>query len=339
MPLLKIPPYFYPTQIVLIDDDLEFLSNMSLQLDADLAYLLFDSTQKALEYINNHRSNRPNESGVFGSTPLETNANGAPEIDPALILQKMYSPNRFSKISTVVVDYDMPGMDGLEFCRHIKEPAITKILLTGVATESLAVGAFNDGIIDHYIRKHEYAVYDRLNHALRKAQYDYMHPSLVSTSDKPPPAAPNLLADPSVASLLEALRRDHGIVEHYYDTGPPEGFLLINGQGDIKRVVVPTAHYLEKLGRRLAETQMPRKEINRVARAEAILNPDTARTIGACQNEQYSADTLPARPMPDGTSERKWALFDVVPGRDYLPVRPTYNEFLDWLDSAAYSLM
>ena len=46
---IEVPPYFHPTQVVLIDDDIDFLGNLSLQLDADLAYLLFDSTRKALD--------------------------------------------------------------------------------------------------------------------------------------------------------------------------------------------------------------------------------------------------------------------------------------------------
>jgi CheY-like chemotaxis protein len=69
------------------------------------------------------------------------------------IYKVIYNPRRYEEISTVIVDYDMPSMKGLEFCEKLQNPYIRKILYTGVAGEGLAIEAFNKGLIDGYIRK------------------------------------------------------------------------------------------------------------------------------------------------------------------------------------------
>lgn len=58
------------------------------------------------------------------------------------------------EIATVVSDYRMPGMDGLETLQAIGKvnPEITRIILTGYATMEAAIGATNAGI-DGFLTK------------------------------------------------------------------------------------------------------------------------------------------------------------------------------------------
>ena len=51
--------------------------------------------------------------------------------------------NASREVSVVVVDYFMPEMDGVTFCRRLNNPSIGKILLTGRAEDSVAIEAFN----------------------------------------------------------------------------------------------------------------------------------------------------------------------------------------------------
>lgn len=342
---LEIAPYFHPTKIVLVDDDIDFLGNLSLQLDADLAYLLFDSTRKALGYINQSRG-RGNIADRFlreRSSSPENSQIGEKEqlleIDSEAVLQEMYFSNRFSQISVVLVDYEMPQMDGLEFCRKIKEPHVKKILFTGVATESLAIDAFNDGVIDRYIGKHEPAVYDMLNQTIRQFQKDYLRDLFATAANMFSLVIPDLLADPGVAQLLEVLRRDHGMVEYYFADAPPDGFFFMNAAGDLKRVVVPTVCDLTTYGLQLAEAKVPLEFVDRILQGGIIPNPNIMKLAGSTSNEQYPSDALQARPMPNGEKHRKWALFDVVLESDYGRGRQGYSEFLEWLDTVGYSLM
>ena len=49
-------PFYFPTQVILLDDDPDFLEGVSLMLNKCLSFKLFQSAQQALDYVNNaHR--------------------------------------------------------------------------------------------------------------------------------------------------------------------------------------------------------------------------------------------------------------------------------------------
>ncbi|MDP1897116.1 MAG: hypothetical protein Q8K43_04430, partial [Sulfurimicrobium sp.] len=48
----EIPPFYYPTTVVFVDDSRDFLANLGLQLDAGLAFRLYDSPVDALVALN-----------------------------------------------------------------------------------------------------------------------------------------------------------------------------------------------------------------------------------------------------------------------------------------------
>ena len=45
-------PFYFPTQVVLIDDDPDFLEGVSLMLEKDQSYRLFKSASEGLDYVN-----------------------------------------------------------------------------------------------------------------------------------------------------------------------------------------------------------------------------------------------------------------------------------------------
>ena len=131
-----IHPFYFPTTVVFVDDSASFLGNLSLQLDESLAYRLFESPLEALECIN-AANGRPSLAQTYFSSYRDveslSGANRVIDVNVDKIHRQVYKEDRFKEISVVVVDYAMPEMDGLEFCRNIKNSAIKKILLTGRA--------------------------------------------------------------------------------------------------------------------------------------------------------------------------------------------------------------
>lgn len=47
-----IPPFYFPTTVVFIDDNIDFLANLSLRLAPNLAFQLYDSPINALVMLN-----------------------------------------------------------------------------------------------------------------------------------------------------------------------------------------------------------------------------------------------------------------------------------------------
>jgi hypothetical protein len=85
----------------------------------------------------------------------------------------MLDAARFEGISALVVDCEMPGMDGIQFLSSVTSTGCTKILLTGTADESHAVEAFNAGLIDYYLKKTDLAMTRKLARVLAEAKQKY----------------------------------------------------------------------------------------------------------------------------------------------------------------------
>ncbi|MES1924673.1 response regulator [Salinisphaera sp. T31B1] len=339
MSTAELAPYFHPTQIVLVDDDIDFLGNLSLQLEADLPYLLFDSTTKALGYINDRQIDGRSRERFF--RVCEGEGGQRVSLDTDAIAREMHYSNRFSQISVAMVDYAMPQMNGLDFCRRIQNPHIKKILFTGVASEKAAIDAFNDGVIDRYIRKSEHLVYDHLNSTIRELQQAHIRETFSHASDVFHVAAPSWLEDRHVIALMENLRRRYHIVE-YYLVSDPAGFMLVDGEGNLYRLMLITPEERDAQIALMRRAGAPRDCLKALERGEVLIAPSVAQLVAAGESDILRHWSRYSRPSTALNSHRYafWALFDQrdMPGAPS-PPDATFSRYLDWLDTVGYSLM
>ncbi|MBX3486438.1 MAG: response regulator [Candidatus Paracaedibacteraceae bacterium] len=166
--MTKVIPMNYRTQIVLVDDDQVILDVLSKQIiDLGFRVQAFHSATDALEWLNQRDEQPLFEPWMVQDEETALSANLHE------IYREISNENRHNRVSVVVTDYDMPDMDGLTFLRQIRAPNVQKILLTGIADESLAVKAFNRGEINSYIKKHDPEIYDRIEDALESGAHQY----------------------------------------------------------------------------------------------------------------------------------------------------------------------
>jgi len=171
-----IPCCFHPTQVVVIDDNEEFLNGLHRTLSTEYSsYQYYKNPQKALLYLNEVYKPNPFPNRYIESVDEEEWEHRLLDINIVDSHYEAYRPERFDEISVVVVDHSMPGLSGLQLCKQIKDPNIQKILLTGVADEHIAIHAFNEGIIHHYIRKQDLDMLEQLEKAIEKAQWRYFN--------------------------------------------------------------------------------------------------------------------------------------------------------------------
>jgi CheY-like chemotaxis protein len=229
----QIHPFYFPTTAIFVDDSAAFLTNLSLQLDGTLAYKLFDSALEALVHLN-AVNRRPSLTHTYFSKyrdiELATLSNHVIDLALDKIHREVYQEQRFEEISVAVIDYAMPEMDGLEFCRSIKHPAIKKILLTGRADEKLAVRAFNAGLIDRFIMKGDNAALTTLNAAIGELQQEYFGQVERILADALTIDTPSFLHDRAFARVFREICRERKIVE-YYLCSNPNGILMLNALG------------------------------------------------------------------------------------------------------------
>lgn len=204
----KLPLYFFPTQVVFVDDDPRAFEEIKLLLNKDFAtYSYYHNPYQAIDVINNN-----SKAEIFFNKSFDG------EIDYNTIYQlynEIYNSNRFNEISCIVVDYDMPGMDGLELCRRIKNPYVKKILLTGAADENLAIEAFNQGLINAYIRKHEPGIYDLLNNHIFSGQQNYFRALTNPPLDIIFKKWATAIFDPKFTNFFKNFIKEKKIVEYY----------------------------------------------------------------------------------------------------------------------------
>ena len=237
----SIPTCYFPSTALFVDDSRDFLLNFVLQLDEGLAYRVFDSPFDALDYIHKKRC----ELDLLSQRCLSeyTEAKNCPltnhtvNLDLTAIHTEVYNPRRFTEISVVVVDYAMPGMDGLEFCRRIGNKNIKKILLTGQADEKLAIEAFNEGLIHRYIQKGDPNVAELITKIIYDLQWQYFQDMSDIVVKMLSVTSPSCLHDKKFADFFHRLRLENRIVEHYLADNSGS-FLLLDDDANTSFLVV-----------------------------------------------------------------------------------------------------
>ncbi|KTD52804.1 response regulator [Legionella quateirensis] len=226
----SIPTCYFPSTAVFVDDSRDFLLNFVLHLDEGLAYRVFDSPFNALECIHKKRCELEllsqrciSEYTEAKNCPL---TNHTINLDLAAIHAEVYNSRRFSEISVVIVDYAMPGMDGLEFCRRIEDTNIKKILLTGQADEKLAIEAFNEGLIHRYIKKSDPDVAGLIIKSIHDLQLQYFQSMSDMVVRMLSVTSPSCLHDKKFAEWFWDLCKKKGIVEFYLADNSGSFFML-----------------------------------------------------------------------------------------------------------------
>lgn len=224
---------FHPTKVVVLDDSIDFLKSLDMVLQEDTAhYQFFHSPQVFLRYINEEYKFRPYTSRWI--EPIDENAYQHRRIDIDIygLHKEVYNTNRFEEISCLIVDYEMPSMNGLDVCRTIKNPYIQKILLTGAADEHLAIDAFNEGLIQQFIPKQEADRHIKINRAIREVQDKYfgLLSEAVARVICTDYSRPTAIDDPIFIQFFQDLLKKYNIVE-YYIVEAIGCYLLIDDKG------------------------------------------------------------------------------------------------------------
>lgn len=269
-------PFYFPTQVILVDDDPDFLEGVSLMLKNDTSYQLFQSAHQALEYVNNahkhvHFLKRCYSNYKTGPTVSDSLSH----IDVGRISDEVLNAQRFQTASTVIVDYSMPEMNGLEFLASLQNPFIRKILLTGQGDMELAVKAFNNHLIDQFIDKHDPRLKNKLNAAIIAFQDQYFRSSFKLITD--PILANNheaFLVDVEFQRFFTALREKLQVVEYYMIDAPHAGFLLMDANGHRQYLLIYTSEDLSRHIALLEEKGAPEELLNSLKAGELLPDYD-----------------------------------------------------------------
>jgi CheY-like chemotaxis protein len=224
----SIPMHYFPSTALFLDDSPDFLLNFVLQLDEGVAYRIFDAPRKALDYI--HQKTCALE--ILNRTSHAQAPQGSFVMPPAV-----FNPHRFAEISVVIIDYAMPGMDGLEFCRQLENQHIKKILLTGQADEKLAIQAFNEGLIHRYVKKSDINAAHLITKSIYELQLAYFQGMSEKMGQERGMVQPVCLQDQAFVSLFQTICDEHKIIE-YYLMDSSGSFLMLDEDANTSMLIV-----------------------------------------------------------------------------------------------------
>ncbi len=235
MNALKIGLCFYPTTTVLIDDNEDFLERISKLLHEHLLPCrYFNDPIDALEYLNDKYVPDPFTNRCISTTRDRDIDTVVSHFDFRKIHHEIYNPKRFEQIGVLAVDYAMPTLHGLDFCRKVNESFSQRLILTGEAGHGLAVEAFNESIIHKFLRKGELNLPDLLLEDIQKLEHDYFTKlseiALHKASHDLYKVTPACLSDPEFIKLLHSICKKYNIVE-YYLLDEHGSFLMLDEKG------------------------------------------------------------------------------------------------------------
>jgi CheY-like chemotaxis protein len=239
-----LPCCYLPPTIFCVDDDAGFLANLILALGGERNCQAFTDPRQALAVLST-KQQLPNWFSAclekFSQPELEEQ--GIVEQTSYFDLTKFYQvikdSSRFTEPSIIIVDYDMPEMTGLEFCRQVKNPYIKKIMLTGAADHQIAVAAFNEGVIDKFIIKASSDMPENLNEAVNELQWNYFQVITKSILNILPSQVVACLSKPIFIEFVKALfKKTKGCEFYLIDTAG--SFLLLDFNGNPFWLVITT---------------------------------------------------------------------------------------------------
>jgi CheY-like chemotaxis protein len=330
----SLPVCRYPTLTVLVDDSASFIANLEFQMNPAIAVKSFQDAHEALKWIQLRSSgckdsDLPIRVGYDGGTLSLDRRTIALDIDH--IYRTVMDPWRFYLPAVVVVDYAMPQMNGLDFCRALSGLPCKKILFTGAADEMVAVNAFNRGLIDRYLKKSDPNALDQLEVEIAALEREYFIERFGTVKDLLIRDSFSFLSDEVFAGLVDDLMKQHGFIEHFLFSNPP-GVLFFDAAGKPTLMVVET-----KIG--LVSHLEAAQDFNasddlRTALKEERIVPFFWKSGGLYTelSEDWSQYCQPAQ-VCSGREEYYWALFDLPAKFLSRPVYP-YNGFLQdraWL--------
>lgn len=222
--------FSYPSTIVWVDDDSLFLRAITRSVCNGNEARKFNDAFACLAFFENYQpvlSSSMFLRGCLESEDYDSSEHMPVDLNAEAFATLRHHEKRMDDVSVMVVDYNMPNIKGLELCRRLKDVPIKKILLTGEVNHAEAVSAFNEGLIDRFIRKDDPDLVEKLKTyiASLSQQYFVHHTKWLLSHLETGSALP--ISDPLFATFFKNWC-DENHIQEYYMVDKQGNFMVVN---------------------------------------------------------------------------------------------------------------
>lgn len=273
---MNFPLFHRPGTIVFLDDDPDYLEMLALVLPRRWHVKLFLRPTDCINYLQQEPPFW--EADSWNQQQLVENWRAGKPLIPQLLAYWSKYTERFALTRVCVVDFSMPGMDGLQVLAELVDWHGSRVLLTGQADEQVAVRAFNRGLIDQFIPKQTPDISRRLVEAVEHmlGTPHARHAQIWRATLSPEQNA--VLRVPSVARDLAAFAAQRWM-EHVV-IGDPFGVLGMDSEGRVSWLQLETREGLRALAE-LAEVEgLPAATIKDIREGRTLANLELRQALG-----------------------------------------------------------
>lgn len=271
-PKAQVYSCYFPTRTLFVDDSSEFLEGLSLNFSSEnRSYKYMKSAKSALDLLNQANQEFFWYKRYLRNLEEEELEKKLVEFNISDFYRQMFNKSRFKIITTVVVDYDMPEMDGLTFCEKITNPNIFKIMLTGAADKNVALEAYDRGLIQAFIPKQEEQVYTLLAERIKKGTDNYFaNLSNVIFMGLEREKHNAFMKDNNFADFFKKLLQENDISEFYLAEGTGS-YVLLNRNGEIDIFNLMPEEDVNQLYEEAQEHKVSKKELELLKNREKVV--------------------------------------------------------------------
>lgn len=242
-----LPLFYYPSTYVWVDDDMNLLNSMAILFENKNRIHFFSSARGCVEFFKTYKS--PLEKYAFLKANSEDEYYSVSQklpmnFDFSALQQLMNDQNKYNEVTTLILDYKMPEMDGFELARQLQNFLIPTILLTGNKDENKTIEGFNENLIQRFVLKGDAQFSAKLLKYLKELSEQFFQKisssllAYLETDHKLP------LSDPSFIDFFETYIQENAITE-YYLIDKQGSFLCKNQEGHESYLVVHTENSIQ----------------------------------------------------------------------------------------------
>lgn len=285
---MTFPLFHRPGTVVFLDDDPDYLEMLALVLPRQWHIRLFLRPTDCIA----HLLQEPPfwEADAWNQQQLiQLWREGKPLIPQILAYWSRYT-ERYALSRVCVVDFSMPGMDGLQVLSELGDWPGARVLLTGQADEQVAVRAFNRGLIDQFIPKQTQDISRRLIEAVEHLLFTShsRHAQIWRSTLNQEQSA--LLRAPGVDAWLAAFCAKNW-VEHVV-IGAPFGVLGMDAAGKISWLQLETRQGLHALAELAEVAGVPAQGVEQIRQGQSLADIELRQALSSTQ-PPLLADTFP----------------------------------------------
>jgi len=226
----NIMSFYHPTKVVFLDDNQGFLDAMALELHEQENILMFTNPEMAMQLIKTSNESMLQHTTIEeDNNNLDLNSNSITKTSN--LINMIYDPLRFNNVAVLVVDYSMPTINGVEFCKQLSDKSIFKILVTAEADKDIAINAFNDGIIDKFILKTHANLFEQIKIYINELTNKYFMNFSRDTLTNYGESLKLLLNNKPFKELFDSVAIESNAVE-YYLADRLGSFLFLTKRGE-----------------------------------------------------------------------------------------------------------